>query len=495
MFVLIYFTRFRLKVRFGTIFRLFMTRYLPILPINLDPRTEFSLANEAKLRVVQASNYQITDISSGSVVSALMEGFAFSQAELLYYLNQMPEAYTATFLSQVMGIQLKSSEPSTAVIEFVRNSTVSDSPYLLSSGYSLQSSSGVIFETLSPVNFNPGEAIKYVIAQSVSYGSSTNVPANSITRSVNSNTQFSSINNPSPAYGGTDGESYSEAKARAFSQLRRRNPVSVADFEDLVKDLLGTSIKVKAIERAANSVVQVASGVYMQPEADATVLLEKLLAKKKSINSEYFITPEDVKIVTKQLARAKVEGEHLTIVVQTELGELIDPEILNKVTDILQSKAPMGVKIHVQNAHTQLLNIDVTLDDNDLTVTSEVEDYLQSYINSLGLGSRLDYSLILSAASKAANINSLQITTGRVIENYGLPTENVINNVVVSINKQGVTVYNPGVLSDDRPVGNLRTSDSYPGYGESVIWKLESVNVFKISDRISYPEAEDDLDY
>lgn len=462
-----------------------MARYLPILPIDLDPRNEFTLANEAKLRVIQASNNQITDISSGSVVSALMEGFAFSQAELLYYLNQMPEAYTATFLSQILGIQILSSEPATVVIEFIRDSAiVGQSSYLLSNGFRLQSNSGVIFETLSPVNFNRNESIKYVLARAISGGSETNVAANTVTTALQNSSQFSSINNPSPAYGGKDGESYNEAKARAFSQIKRRNPVSADDFAELVEDILGVGTKVKVSEKSSAPLVQINGGRFIAPESDANILIESILAKKASLGLNPDISTEDIKLITSSLSSSNKALEHVFISVRSADNSSIDPLILNRVRLLLQNRAPLGLTIHLQNALVQYVSVTVALQDNSNNIDStfDIENAIEAYFNELTFGSNLDFSVLSSVISNVANTIDVSAMTSTIVENENLSSESIIDNVSAILNKNGVTIFNRGLAGETTNDGYYLQSDSYPAYADSVLWKLKEVIVINAKD-------------
>lgn len=462
-----------------------MTKYLPILPIELESRNEFTLANEAKLRVVQTSNGQITDISSGSVVSALMEGYAFAQAELLYYLNQMPEAYTATFLSQVLGIQIIASEASTVVIEFIRDSAVvGQSSYLLSSGFRLQSNSGIVFETLSPVNFNRNESIKYVLARSISEGSETNVAANTISTALQNSSQFSSINNPSPAYGGKDGETYNEAKARAFSQIKRRNPVSADDFAELVEDILGIGTKVKVSAKSSSPLVQVGTGKFIAPESDANVLINSIIEKKAALGITQDIDSSDIKLITSVLSNSNKALEHIYISVRSADNTSIDPLILNRVRLLLQNRAPLGLTVHLQNALIQYVSITVALQGDINNGTSDIENAVEAYFNELTFGSNLDFSVLSSVISNTANIIDVTATTGTIVENENLTFESIIDNVVATLNKNGVTIFNRGNAGNG--TDNLyQQTDSYPAYADSVIWKLKDVTVVEAKDSYS----------
>jgi hypothetical protein len=452
-----------------------MTRYLPIIPPELDPRNEFQLAAEAKERVVSASNGQLNDISAGSPVSALMEGAAFAGAELLNYLNQSPEAWTSTFLSQVLGIQIIASRPSSVVMEFTREDAVVDSPFIVSSGFRIQASNGTIFETASSLNFAPGEQIKYVIANSITEGSATNVAARTINTPLQSLTGFTSITNPAAAFGGIEGESYNEAKARAFSQIRRRNPVSNLDYQDLVEDILGTRTRIRVTPTSSSPLVQVREGVYVEPNSDANSIFEALLAAKRITGQAVEVTEQDLEIVTNTVSSKTNNIEHVFISVRDREDVSIDPLLLDRTRQIVQNRAPSGIIIHVENALVHLFDIQVVLQDEDLSVSADIETALREYFLNLDFGSNIDYSEVTAIISQNANIVDAFFRTGSIVSDEGLDTESVVDYSVIDSSRSGTVILNrPAGQSTDIFFSN---SDVIPAYGPSVLWKLDSVDV------------------
>ncbi|HEY9735481.1 MAG TPA: hypothetical protein V6D06_04335, partial [Trichocoleus sp.] len=81
-----------------------LTKFTPLAAPLLDPRNEAALVEYALDRVFTASGGQLNDFSPSSPARALLEGQAFAGAELLFYLNQLPEAAAIAFL-QIAGIQ------------------------------------------------------------------------------------------------------------------------------------------------------------------------------------------------------------------------------------------------------------------------------------------------------------------------------------------------------------------------------------------------------
>ena len=76
----------------------------PILPLQLDPRNTPALVRDTQTKIFLESGGQLNDFSAASPLSAIVEGQAYAQSELLYYLNSLPEAFTLQWFRQ-LGIQ------------------------------------------------------------------------------------------------------------------------------------------------------------------------------------------------------------------------------------------------------------------------------------------------------------------------------------------------------------------------------------------------------
>lgn len=468
-----------------------MTRYIPIIPNSLDSRNEFQLAQEAKLKVLEASNGLLTDISTGSPISALCEGLAFAQAELLFALNSAPEAWTATFLSQVLGIQILAAQASLVVLEFTREENSFDSPLLIRRGFRVATNdSNIIFETQAALEFSPGERIKYIIAKATSEGSITNVAANTVTNPLQSIANFVSITNPAPAYGGLDGESYLEAKSRAFSQLRRRNPISVADFADLTEDILGVGTRVIVLDKSSAPFVAIRDGIYVQPNSTADETFEAILKYRRLTNQVEEITDNDVATVMRVLDSQSSTSEHLYIGVKGRNGDSIDINILERARLLIQNRAPIGTIIHIDNLTEQNVEIEVLLQTSDTSSAADIQSILESYFLDLDPGAALDYSQISAIISRAANIVNVNILTGNISANAGLPQQSIIDNSFKLLNKSGVAIYsragniyNTGVNSSNI-FTYFESAEVIEAYSPSTVWNLTSVNVLPYDNEI-----------
>ena len=80
--------------------------YGPILPLQLDSRNTEALVRALQTRIYLESGGELNDFTPASPLSAITEGQAFAQAELLYYLNNLPEAFSLQWLRQ-LGVQRK----------------------------------------------------------------------------------------------------------------------------------------------------------------------------------------------------------------------------------------------------------------------------------------------------------------------------------------------------------------------------------------------------
>ena len=93
--------------------------YGPILPLQLDSRNTEALVRAIQTRIYLESNGTLNDFTPASPLSAIAEGQAFAQAELLYYLNNLPEAFSLQWLRQ-LGIQRKLGSKALVEVSFYK---------------------------------------------------------------------------------------------------------------------------------------------------------------------------------------------------------------------------------------------------------------------------------------------------------------------------------------------------------------------------------------
>ena len=220
-----------------------MPRYAPLPAVEIDPRNEAQLVNEAAKRVYDASNAKLNDFSAGNPMMALIEGQAFAQGEFLFWANQLPESILLEWIGPFLGAMRRLGTPSTTRI------TVSIAPQqfqvLLPEGTQFNTDSNltngesIVFVTTQDLVFSPGQTVGQAPASSVLVGTFTNVAPDTITGTSSLDIQVTGVTNAIAAVGGSDVEPLDQTKERFFTLIRRRNPVSSQDWQDLFEDLFG----------------------------------------------------------------------------------------------------------------------------------------------------------------------------------------------------------------------------------------------------------------
>lgn len=296
-----------------------MTQYSVIPSLPLDPKNESDLLVAASQRVYEASNGRINDFSNSSPVLALLEGQVYAQAEFLYWLNNLPEALVQEWLGPMLGIQRKLGTPSKATlrVEIVPHST----PWVLKAGFIVRTNSSITgeeaqaFTTDSDLVINPQESEGFVNVTSIETGSLQNVGTGIITEFEESLAFLRTVTNITPATGGTDEENNIEMKQRAYSYIRRRNPVSKDDWIAYIKDLIGL---------------------------DSIVLVK---------NRRPYIEPGDID--------NPYNANHVSYFLLGPGGQLLSNAELSEVSDKIKGHSPINVQVHVHNIDLQ--DIDFTL--------------------------------------------------------------------------------------------------------------------------------------
>ena len=220
-----------------------MPRYAPLPAVNIDPRTEAQLVNEAAKRVYDASNAKLNDFSAGNPMMALLEGQAFAQGEFLFWANQLPESVLIEWIGPFLGAMRRLGTPSTTRLRIEIQPQGFQSVIPVGTTFSTNSNltGGESFEfvTSQDLVFGANESIGEVPASSVLVGSFNNVAPNTITLQSSLDVVVNSVTNPIAAVGGSDVEPLDQTKERFFTLIRRRNPISSQDWQDLFEDLFG----------------------------------------------------------------------------------------------------------------------------------------------------------------------------------------------------------------------------------------------------------------
>jgi hypothetical protein len=220
-----------------------MPRYAPLPAVNIDPRNEAQLVNEAAKRVYDASDAKLNDFSAGNPMMALIEGQAFAQGEFLFWANQLPESILLEWIGPFLGAMRRIGTPSISRLNI--EVTPGQTQQLLPAGTifttnsNLTGGEAIEFITNEDLVFPASEGSGSVAVSSVLIGAFNNVAPNTITQAPSETLQFNSVTNPVAAVGGSDIETLDQVKERFFTLIRRRNPVSAQDWRDLFEDLFG----------------------------------------------------------------------------------------------------------------------------------------------------------------------------------------------------------------------------------------------------------------
>ena len=219
--------------------------YGPILPLQLDSRNTAALVRAIQTRIYLESDGTLNDFTPASPLAAISEGQAFAQAELLYYLNNLPEAFSLQWLRQ-LGIQRRIGSRALVDVSFFKVPSYSRA-LVIPKGTKLFSDTGLVFRTLAEVRLSGSSQVAVVPCQSDKWGSVYNVEAGRINKIERNFVGLEFLRNESAAVGGTDLESVDEMKARAFEVLSRRNLTTSGDFEAEVRSLVPDVSLVKVL--------------------------------------------------------------------------------------------------------------------------------------------------------------------------------------------------------------------------------------------------------
>lgn len=219
----------------------------------LDPRNEAELVTQAQRRVENASNGALNDFTPGSPLAALLEGQVFATAELLYYLNMLPEALALEVL-RLSGTDRSPGTKARGTLVFLLQRPLSN-PFVLPAGYRLTHNSRDYL--LSEQLFIPASALQASVrVEAAGVGSEYNLPAYAISARNLALNFLESAYNDAPISGGTDQQSIAAFLAAAQRALRFRGVlVSASDYAQRARELLGEGANAIAVPGLNSSLV------------------------------------------------------------------------------------------------------------------------------------------------------------------------------------------------------------------------------------------------
>ena len=219
--------------------------YGPILPLQLDSRNTSALVRAIQTRINLESGGELNDFIPASPLAAISEGQAFAQAELLYYLNNLPEAFSIQWLRQ-LGIQRRIGARALVDVTFYRvpgyNRVV-----IIPAGTKVYANNGLAFRLISEVRILESQDSVTGICRSEKWGEVYNVGQNEINKIERNFVGLDFIRNQEAATGGKNLETVNSMKQRAFEVLSRRNLTTANDFSTEVITLAPEASIVKTL--------------------------------------------------------------------------------------------------------------------------------------------------------------------------------------------------------------------------------------------------------
>ena len=275
----------------------------PILPLQLDPRNTPALVRDTQTKIFLESGGQLNDFSAASPLSAIVEGQAYAQSELLYYLNSLPEAFTLQWFRQ-LGIQRSIGAKAVVEVTFTKVEGFGRT-VIIPKGTVLSTVSNLNYILDEEVRINNDELIATGRAVSERWGTVYNVAPGAIQK-INVNILgLNTQTNERQAQGGKDLESIENLKTRAFTLLRRRGLISANDYENEIREIAPEASIVKIItheerervsEDIPTGVIAVCLGDQDGKELEATIRqnLLKALRKRVPLGTAIYLTSPEV---------------------------------------------------------------------------------------------------------------------------------------------------------------------------------------------------------
>lgn len=237
--------------------------YGPILPLRLDGRNLNELVRSIQSRINLESGGVLTDFTPASPLASISEGQAFAQAELNYYLNNLPEAFSLQWFRQ-LGVQRIVGSRSVVTVSFTPVAGYQGG-VVIPKDTKLLTGSGLVFILNEDVVMEAGSTGVTGVARSERWGSIYNVNPGEINRVDGRFLGLGAVNNLEAATGGRDLETIDQMKTRAFELMARRNLTTANDFEGELRTLAPDAqiVKVLTYEERFDLLPQDTGGIFI----------------------------------------------------------------------------------------------------------------------------------------------------------------------------------------------------------------------------------------
>ena len=206
--------------------------------INLDPSNDDDLLQECYLRCYNASDGRINDFRDSSVVTALYEGVVHAQANLLWYLNQLPEAVAFEVMRYSTQVERSDGTAAKANLYFQLASPLATN-FLIDTSYTIPYKD-TYFTLDAPLVIPAGAYEAVGSATCAKVGSQYNAAPFGLVITNTGLTGLSTIYNLEAITGGSDLEPLETTLSRMQRVIRQRSTlVSAKQYEDRAVELMG----------------------------------------------------------------------------------------------------------------------------------------------------------------------------------------------------------------------------------------------------------------
>lgn len=388
-----------------------MALELNIPKVVLDPGTEAELTELAYLSIGAASGGTINDFRPGSAIAAFVEGQTFALAELLYYMNLMPEAI-AVEVFRLYGIQRSLGTFAAGELTFFLTEPAVEA-FVLPAGYAVPYlDTLLILQSSLVVPPSAQEATVGVIAATT--GSKYNAAPFDILATNVGLGLVQSIFNRLAFTGGTDIEPLENLLARCqAATVRRISVITKLDYETAAQDLLGIGSRATAIPNLSSD------GTTFQQNSVGLFLLDAS-GKPASLTTCQYI------------------GAVLKERVLLGTGVTCYPAVL----------VPVSVEIFI--------NVSLVSDEVGQEVIQAIKDYLTP--NRYEGGTQIRHNELMYAARNIPGVRSVDsvLIDGNAIDvqlaqEWYYPYADTV--VVSMIEPSGATLQVSGIFGDDDFIG------------------------------------------
>lgn len=364
---------------------------LDIPKIVLDPQNDEEMIAQAYERIQAASDNSITDFSPSSPVAALVEGQVFAVAELLWYLNQLPEALALEVL-RLSGVSRNAGTKARGRLNFLLTNPLA-SDFVVSQGFIVPFKDAG-YTTVETLQIPAGSLEGSVAIESTLEGKAYNAPAFAVSGGGIGLSYLQSIYNPDPITGGSDLEPLEETLRRSQLALRTRNVlVTLEDYESKAEELLGFGARATAFpllssnrqtELTGNIHVFVADTQGKPPSNESCQNVQRELKSLSFAGSSVWVSP-----ISHRTVSIEVVGR------VSQLSQATADRVYRVLTEYLSPLVfPLGASVKVKELEYLVRSVSDVLEITTLLVNSQAVNLAMPNIYTTPLLDTVTLSLV-----------------------------------------------------------------------------------------------------